>query len=93
MLKEEPNVEISSDVEFFDDTTDDIGDDDLMENSNVDLAEIKNVSHKTTQKLISKFTPKDDIIRNKTFDEVKSETDNGQESSIQCYYCSQVHRM
>ena len=93
MLKEEPNVEISSDVEFFDDTTDDIGDDDLMENSNVDLEEIKNVSHKTTQKLISKFTPKDNIIRNKIFDEVKSETDNGQESSIQCYYCSQVHRM
>ena len=25
LLKEEPNVEISSDVEFFDDTTDDIG--------------------------------------------------------------------
>ena len=93
MLKEEPNVEISSDVEFFDDATDDIGDDDLMENSNVDLEEIKNVSHKTTQELISKFTPKDNIIRNKTSDKVKSETDNGQESSIQCYYCSQVHRM
>ena len=88
MLKEEPNVEISSDVEFFDDT--DICDD-LMESSN-DLAEINNVSHETSQELVSKLTTKSNIKNNKKSAiaaEIKSETENGEES-IQCYYCSQV---
>ena len=92
MLKEEPNVEISSDVEFFDDT--DICDD-LMESSN-DLAEINNVSHETSQELVSKLTTKSNILKNNKKSaiaaEIKSETENGEES-IQCYYCSQVCKL
>ena len=82
-MKEETNVEISSDVEFFDDT--DIGD--LMESSN-DLAEINNVSHETSQEL-SKLTKNN---KKSIAAEIKIETENGQES-IQCYYCSQVCKL